>query len=468
MYQGKFATGEKPAKQKKPVQATTGTKIFYGVYAGLIVLFFIGLSIALLSLRGWLVDYEASQPDTKAQQVFDQLFADPDWGEIYTAAKLEETKFETKDTYAAYMEQKVGNAQLHYVKTSAGLSGGQKYIVKLGNEKLATFTLSNGAASDLDIPKWELNTVELFVTRSASVTIRTQPDRKITVNGVALDDSYIIQTTSTAAQSYLPDGIQGARTVTYHVDSLLVAPTVSAVDANGKAVELVYDAASCSYTEVMPTHQIQEDQKAALLNAAQTYCKYMISGGSTTQLRKYFDSTSNIYKTILKNEMWVRGYTGYTFSPEQVTDFYSYTDKLFSAKLTMTMNVTRTNGTVKEYPLSNTFFMEQQTNGSWLVIEMVNVNAQDVLEQVRLTYTQDGQVLSSEMVDTSVKSLTPPAVSIPEGKVFTGWFRETVDENGDKTLSLVFAPDESGKVTLPADYSLQSMTLQALFENKEA
>lgn len=475
MYQGKYASGEKAAPASRPPKtpkapkgkATLGTKIFYSIYAVIIVLFAVALAFALKGLNGWLVNYEASQPDKKAEQVFTELFSNPDWEDIYTRAKLEDTKFESKAAYKTYMTEKVGTTALTYTKTSAGLTGGQKYIVKLGEEKIATFTLTNSITSELEIPNWELNTVEAFLKRTNSVTVCTQPGRKIQINGVALDDSYIVQTTSTAAENYLPDGVYGARSATFYVDGLLITPTVTATDAAGKTVELVYDAATNTYTETVAPQTIDEDLKTQLINAAQTYCKFMINAPGT-ELSLYFDTKSAIYKSITRNEMWIKGYSGYKFDDVEVVDYYRYSDDLFSARVSLVMKVTRANGTVKEFSLNNTFFLKKQSNGKWLVNEMTNVNIQEVKTKVQLTYMLDGQVLLREMVDASSNSLVPPTVTVPKGQVFSGWFRETVDENGDATLKLMFSPDENGKVTLPAEYTLQPMTLQALFKNEGA
>ena len=57
-----------------------------------------------------------------------------------------------------------------------------------------------------------------------------------------------------------------------------------------------------------------------------------------------------------------------------------------------------------------------------------------------------------------------PQVTAPEGKVFTGWFTQTVGENGVTTMELTFAPSEDGTVRLPSDHLLEPMTLYALYQ----
>ena len=87
---------------------------------------------------------------------------------------------------------------------------------------------------------------------------------------------------------------------------------------------------------------------------------------------------------------------------------------------------------------------------------------------IRLTWMQDGEVLASDMVDASANFLTPPTVTVPEGKVFLGWFTETTDADGNVTISLVFAPSDNGQIALADEYVLDPMVLHARFEDQEA
>ena len=96
-----------------------GGVIFYTIYFLFIFVFFVGVYNGLSWFQGWLVDYEAAQPTTKCEEIFDQLFADPDWGALYDAAGIEDTIYEGKDVFVAYMEEKVGDRELTYMQTSA-------------------------------------------------------------------------------------------------------------------------------------------------------------------------------------------------------------------------------------------------------------------------------------------------------------------------------------------------------------
>ena len=86
---------------------------------------------------------------------------------------------------------------------------------------------------------------------------------------------------------------------------------------------------------------------------------------------------------------------------------------------------------------------------------------------MRLTYKDGDKLLHTEMVNADTNTVTPPEVAVPAGKVFSGWFTETADEKGNKTMTLAFPPSENSTVTLPSDNVLKPMVLYALFENQE-
>lgn len=466
MYQGKYvakdsSSSEKPAKKRK---IRVGAIIFYCFYLLLFPAFFYLMFGALDALETWLVKYEASQPNVKSQEVYAQLFEQPDWGELYGMAGLQDSKFDDKDSFVKYMTDKVDPAKLSYNETSAGLSGDHKYIVKHDGEKIAVFTLTGGAQSETEIPEWKLGAVELFYSAEQSVQIRTLLGTTVYINGIALDDSYVVKTTTTVVEQYLPEGLQGKRTQTLQVNDLLIAPKVSATDADGNPVELVYDAQSGMYVQNV-SEASYADYEARILGAAEVYCKYMIRAVNGGQLKNYFDRNSELHNNIYRNETWMQSYQGYRMEPAVISEFVQYSDEFFSVRVAQSMFVTRWDDTVKEYQLDATFFFKL-INGKWYAIDMTNVQVQQELTQVRLTYIHDGEVVESVFVAENAKQVTPPTVEVPEGKVFSGWFRKLTDDAGKTTYSLVLLPDETGSVSLADGTALEPMELFAMFENK--
>ena len=161
---------------------------------------------------------------------------------------------------------------------------------------------------------------------------------------------------------------------------------------------------------------------------------------------------------------WTQKNNGANFSDQKVSSYCRYSDELFSVRVSMTLNVTRTDGTIKQYPVDTTLFFKSK-GSSWIAIDMTNEDVTKPVGEVRLTFMNGDEVLTTGFVANDATSLTTPIISAPQGKKFAGWVRESVDENGTKTLTIMFVPDESGNVTLPAGSTLEPMTLYALFKD---
>ena len=455
-------------KKKKPMR--TRDLIFWICVLSFVLVAFIALSIFLSGVATpWLKNFEreAQLPKTTSQAIYDQLFADPDWEQIYRLAKEPNTKFENSKAYASYMDQLVGNEALRLVKVSAGLSNGYKYEIRMGNQKVAGFTLQDSTTAD-GKKDLVLGDVEIVYDRKEYCTILTVPGATVLVNGVALDNSYIVKTVTTNAPEYLPAGVRGYETVLYRVGNLLVAPEVVVKIDNGVFAAMDYDEETKLYSHFIGSAEITDAESARLVDVAKVYCKYMIGQANKTTLQQYFDSTCDAYKTMTGIDKWMQSYKSYNFDTATITEYYRYSDTLYSARVQMTLRVIRKDDTVKEYPLHSTFILQEQ-NGVWKAINMLNLSIQQKQTSVRLTYIDvDGEkVLLNEMVDADSKTLTTPTVDTPEGKQL-GWYTKTVKENGNTTMSLKFQPDENGNVTLPDDYALEPMVLYARLAAKEA
>lgn len=463
-----------PSGKRPPVTQTVPEKhrkgprlggvIFYTLYFMFILVFFVATFFGLQWLQGWLADYQAAQPTTKSQEVFDQLFSHPDWGALYDAAGIEDTPYEGKEQFVSYMENKVGDATLTFKETSAGLSGDKKYFVLLGDEKIASFTLSGQTAAITDIPDWELGGVELFFDRSETFYIQNVDGHTVEVNGVPLDDSHVIQIATTAAAERLPIGVTGTSTCTQEISDLMAVPTVTIFDKSGKSMEVSYDAETHTFTEQTEANTISDSEREAALNAAKTNCLFMIEKASKADIAKYFDTSSDVYSVIVNlGNLWVQDNNGYRFTKEEVSDYARYSDDLFSAHVVLNLNVTRKDGTTKDFGYDQTLFFRKQDTGKWLVYDATNADVNAPVGKVRLTFMNGDTVLSSEFVKTDATELDTPLVSAPEGKVFIGWYRIDKYDNGT-TYTMAFDPDENGHVNIPNGTTLEPMTLYALFE----
>ena len=450
-------------RQKRGPRAHT--VVFYTLYFLFIAAFFVGLYFVMGELDGFLVKYEAAQPDARSQEVFAQYFSQPDWAQLYDVAAMSGTDYDGKDSFVSYMQTKVGDQQLTFVETSMGLSKDKKYFVRMGEENIGSFSLGNVAGA-VAIPEWDLCGMEFYISYDRDVTVDSYPGYTVKVNGVALDDSHIIRTTTTRAEEYLPDGLHGMRTVRYYLDGLLVAPAVTVVNEAGEEVTLSYDAERNAYTHETSFNSITDEQKKAFEKATEIYGRFMITDVNKATLGKYFVGKS--YDAITQAELtFIQTYTDFAFTPAKITEFFSYSDTYCSARISRTLNVTRKNGTVKSFDINTTYFMEKQ-EGGWMVVDITNTDVQTGSAQVRLRFMQDGKLVESQMLDSNSQVIIPPEVTVPNGKQIKGWFLQTINEDGTKAMTLAFQTNDYGEVFLPAGYELEPMTVHVLFENKGA
>ncbi|MGM9604765.1 MAG: hypothetical protein ACI3XG_06840 [Faecousia sp.] len=450
-----------------------GGIIFYTIYFMMIFVFFIGVFITLNWLNGWLKDYEAAQPTVKCQQVFDQLFGNPDWSQLYrlagdptgTGTNKYDTQFEGVDEYVSYMEEKVAGQELNYVETSAGISGNKKYIVRLGTEKVATFTLNGHGEKITDIPDWQLGEVEIFINRQESIKIRKLENHVAYINNNPLDDSYTIQIASTKAdENQAPEN--RVRTSIQEVSGLLTTPELVVYDQTGAPIEVRYNPDSGMYEEQTDAIAMTEEERTAVFGALEAYAGFMINAsGSRANLAKYFDGGSTTYNDIIKmgSELWMNADYGHTFLNEEILGYTKHSATLFSVRASMTMHVKCKDGSEKDYDVIQSMYFSYK-NDKWVCTEMTNEDITAPVGEVRLTFCDAaGNTISSEFYSTDALSLTAPIVEAPAGKVFSGWCTVETNEQGQKTWNMMFQPDETGTVYFSSGYSLVPMVLYPLF-----
>ena len=470
---------QQPETKKKKSGPRLGGVIFYTLYFMFILIFFLGTFLGLTWLHGWLTDYEMAQPDGKAEQVFTQLFTDPDWGALYDAAGAKDSAYEGRDAYVSYMEDKVGDSQLNYLETSAGLSGNKKYLVRLEKEKVASFTLVDKAKNENEdmtnkfknmsrIPDWQLGAVEVFFNREGTYYIEKLDGHTAFVNDVPLTDEMTIQVATTLAEKYLPEGTTGVSMCTQQIDGLMAQPTVTIFDKSGKQMEVTYDEATRTFTERLESNTMSDDQREAAIKAAETYCNWMLAvDNDRGHAAQILDPTGTAYKdltSIPRDQLWVQSNNGFTYDNINVSDFALYAGDIFSVRVTLDVNVTRTDGTIKNYPFNSSMFFRKSDTGKWMCFNTTNVDVSQPVGRVRLTFMNGENEVHSQFYGTDSKKIVTPVVPTPEGKVFTGWVTIEKDDSGAMVYNLQFQPDEEGKVAIPEGTILKPMTLYALFQ----
>lgn len=484
---------KQPVRQEAPQEVSErrgprlGGVIFYTLYFLSIFLFFVATFFGLQRLQNFLVEYEGAQPTAKSAEVFQQLFTDPDWGALYDAAGIADTQYEGKEAFVTYMENLVGDQELTYQLTSTGMSEDVKYFVKLGDKRLAYFTLTGGEkntsfnfyelfeylagnSASSNIAEWQLGEVSLFYERANGYRIQTVDGHVPQINGIPLTDDHVIQMSAMKDDEtgVLPTGYSSAKTSVYEVTGLIAEPTITVVDSKGSQMEVVYDEAAGMYVEQFETIAISDAEKEVALEALKVYAKYGVKAATSAEISKYYDSTGSAYKGITQTVLdWTKPNNGINFDKDTVSNYCRYGDDMFSVYATTEMTIKLTDGGTQVKNINATLLFDNK-GGSWKVTKMTNADVAETVGKVRLTFMNGETVLSKDFYDMESTKLDTPMLSVPEGKVFSGWYKETIQDNGSRVQTLVFVPDENGEVTIPSGTTLEPMTLYPLFEDASA
>lgn len=459
MYQGKYSKQDatpNPRRQRNP-RRTKGTTVFYSIYFGFIVLFLIILGFAMIPLNNWLMKLEAAEPTSMRDQVYAQLFADPDWEEIYELANLADKGPVTKESYADTMNELVGNQELTVFDYPLGTGDDKMFIVLLEDKLVASFILTP-ITNDNDDVHWEL--ASLDVPRK-TVNVVRYPGQTVYVNGFALTDDYVVKTVRTAAEDYLPADISGYQADVLRTTVFCVEPTVTVKDALGMELAVTKDETTGIYsTQAAEPSVATDEQKNLALEATKIYGKYMTRRASLSDVQKYFKTNSQFYKILSKSEVWwVKTGASISFNEPVYSNFYQYSDTLFSIMIDMTLHQTANDGFEKDYSLCNTLFFQYES-GKWKVMEATNVNVQEKNTEVRVTFMDGENIISDEFVSADTLHLNLPSVTVPEGYEFQGWY----SERGD---TLIIPPTENNTVDLSGEELLEPMTLYARYREAE-
>ena len=142
-----------------------------------------------------------------------------------------------------------------------------------------------------------------------------------------------------------------------------------------------------------------------------------------------------------------------------------YGTDIFSVRVALSLSVTLPDGNVKEYAYDQALFFNKKDKDRWLCYEMTDKDVSLPRGEVRLTFMDGDELLTTDFYDTDAKDLIVPVLSAPEGMVFAGWMYRGTDENGNATEELVFRPNYEGKVQIPEGTTLVPMVLYAYYQD---
>jgi len=445
-----------PANQKKHKGSRDVTIIFYTAY----ILVILGFLSGLYFLNSWisegLTEFENSHIQIRSKEIFDQLFAQPDWENIYHLAGIEDTKFETGSAYVSYMEETVGTQALTFRETAPTDGSDYAYTIVLGEKALGHFTVSDVREKDAQWPDWQLSSLTMDISREITVQIQKLDCHTVTINGIRLDDSYTIRKNSNIASLYLPAGTDGIGTELQMVSGLLYPPEIEILDESGTPCPMEYDPETGIFMEqIPPVSGLTPDEETLALDTAKAYAMYKLRNASRGNASLYFHPNSQAYQDLILGDYWFEKAGGYRLKGPEITISRRFSNDSFFVQTTMTATLTAT----KETKETQAAFYFRKFNGSWSCYAISLGNALDPITSVRLDFAADGRVIHSSFVEVSAQRFLCPVVTAPEGHIFAGWNMEGTD--------LLLLTEDTGCIALPENFVLKPMRLNAIYESME-
>lgn len=377
-------TQSNPITAKFPLPLSRGALTFIIATAAVALALIILVVCAMTPLNTWLEQYETAQPKHAAEEVYDLLFAQPDWALLYDMAGVEATEYEGRSEYVTFMSAKVGTQALTYQEIPAGNITDHRYSVRLGDEEVARFTLKAVDDGVSTFPRWTLGTVEVFFTRNEQVTINIMPGCSVYINGVRLDDSHTTLRVSTVAEEYLPEGVHGYRYNQMTLTGLLIQPTIMVLDERNNPMTVTRDPVTGIYTvPITISDAISQEAADLALAAAQDDALFSIRAISLSQLRQHFSTGASVYNEIVNSEPLVGSFESYEFD-EAVTSvegYYSYTDRIFSVQVFLRLNVTGKDGTVTTIETSYSYIFTANNAGKFMVTQRIDGDLQQIIQE---------------------------------------------------------------------------------------
>ncbi|MBQ3126214.1 MAG: hypothetical protein IJC15_04015 [Clostridia bacterium] len=360
-----------------PKKRTFRIPVFYICLLIAVALVLIAMAWGLGQLRLILADYEDAQPKYAAEAAFAAHFDPPDFVALVAMAGMPDnlSPLETEAGFAAELNERYAGEETSYAATTAGADGSLRYLVKAGDQKVATFSLQKSdRVSEYGFEQYELGEIELYIRPEESVTITAPTGDSVYVNGTLLDDSYLTETgIETDTCAHMPEGVEGITYRTYSASALLRAPQVEVKAPNGTAAPLSQDAESGEWTaEIVYDQAVADQYSQQMITVAQNYAAFVMRDAYFASFSNYFDKTTDLYQTIREvPTSFVWAHNGFAFEEVSATEFYSYSDDVFSCRIRF-IHILHRDGREDYTEQFDVTFYLHRVNGEFLIYDMVN------------------------------------------------------------------------------------------------
>ena len=343
----KKTAGTMPAESSKKTGKSKKAKKGFRAFLIFMIVWLCGLSltVALLLkrfysfLEKYEATYQASLPIHEMENLFASYFEPRDMDSIYNmlSAKPQISPLESEEDLKQYMYSLMAEKTLSYKPSENYTDELPEYYIEADDYIIgrALFRKDPTNTRDYEFPVWYLSELEYYTQPLEHFRITVPDNYTVKVNGVTLDDSYLLSTTeiSVEREFFEPYVTSLVDFKEYQGDGLYLTPEVTILNENGNPAEnVVADTENNIYSaEYEPDPADREGMEQFAIRAVGAYANYISQDLSDAELASYF-TPDNIFLYYAKNNSSRTFYTRHssvTIENAEIRDFQAYSEDAY-------------------------------------------------------------------------------------------------------------------------------------------
>lgn len=339
--------------------------VFYKAYFTVIALFSVALIIGLLVFRGWLADYEAAQPEPIVNKLIESHIKTGDLYSVKDKYNLKISDYETKSNFDSFLKSLTDGKELTGTTSAVKPEGcDAAYQIKADGEKILNVYLKK----DGKTKRYFVSGCEFDSSVYKTLKITAASDAEIKINGVAVKAEDRKDEPLPDIKSDLLKSDKLIKKQIISITDLLNEPESVTATSGKKALTVENDSGVYSVAEDFPEKSAVGDFAG---KAASTYAEYMQNDSNLTNIKKYIDDTTELYKNIKSSlVIFSLDHEGHTIKDIKTTDFHKYNDSLFSCRVRLT-NALKRNGAIYEDKFDKYVYLKKDGD-TYKAIDMQN------------------------------------------------------------------------------------------------
>lgn len=315
------------------------------VYLSVVAVFVALLVVACIVLWNLLDAYEKTRPRHVAEEIFNKYFVTFNVGGFVEELNADVESFESTESINQGVKEAYSGAELNFVSVSTDGEGNEKFVVTADNKRIAGFTVSKtDKTAGFGLKYAKVSSAEFFFAEYSDVNVRVPKGYTLMVNGKTVGDKYISKADIEGKScQYMPEGVEGVKYNDYKISGLFFKPTLKVMAPNGTESVISFDNVEKIYiADVVNDEALEAEYTEHILKAARAYTLYLSNDGPFSEIAQYLDRKSPYYTRLSKVEVeWVRDHSSYKISNEKASEFYKYSDDVFSCRVTLDETLVR-------------------------------------------------------------------------------------------------------------------------------